>query len=1128
MPHPKDVFDNPEENWAFITTNSDDEFEGQYFDRKEAGRPGENGSLTRSELRNVRDQITECISAFANSNRGGGLLVLGISITGEVKGISHLAEDQINSLTNFDQKLKAQTTLVREYSCLNSNGNPDKVLLIYVFYTSSGICETLDNRSKAWRRVGKQNLLIDDQYREHLKREKRITDFENTHCCPFSSNEIDQDILSEFRKSLTKTYGSPYQYDDIQLLHNIGALEKDGDDFIFTNAGYLFFARNPQRRFSWAYVRLLRFEADYADTNSRGLPTFERNFEGPLAHQIRKIRTFFRESGFFKIYQQRNPDGGFIDDPEFPPIAVDEAIVNAVAHREYAIKLPIECIHYKDAFVVENPGRVLQRERDVPDEFSLADTELNSMPRNSKIIEWLKIMRTEEGQAFVRALSEGTKRMRDEMASANLPSPFYKTGSSRTAVTLHNNVTARETLLRQVALTQKTTEYTNLFPLDFINEEKQQAPYQILRNRRKDFLAYLQDSLIAKGWFVDYFGFGRIVAHKRGQEIRVPSPVRELLRLYPSYEFQLRDYWGKYYLCIDYTLSVKNVQSVSQLLRWVEPKDLRDQRAIARLNQWQKGKIIRCNNERTRIYLYDLGSEEWAASEQVIPDLSISLLKTVIDKANVSFDLAREVKRHSLALETNSAHARSERTIEAVENIAGFLFPLRVGELTAILTPEPAPLYHFQKHGSFQVKSLPEPPVEFHHNQETPDVRQGITTYGSYEDARKTIELVPICISMMRENMASLIERLKTGKFRYKGSERTFRTQLTYNTIVTSPSTDDVYDECRRLLNEHSDWCGNTQLNRLFLVHTPEKGYAQDDENSPYYRIKRLLLEQGIPCQMVDTPTLHNPDWKDLNLALNIAAKCGVKPWVLPDSIPDADFFIGLSYTQTHRRGRRRLVGYATVFNKFGRWEFYSGNTDAFSYEERTAYFALLAEKTLKRLHQQGRLPERAHVYFHYSARFSHEDRQSILTAAQKIRPQGFFHFVSINTHHNIRLYDARSETDGSLSRGSYVVTAHNQILLSTTGYNPFRKAIGTPKPLEITIRSEHPEDVSFSGHDLHGLAAQILSLTKLNWASTDSICGEPITTKYAGDIAYLTDAFLRQTGSFKLHPILENTPWFL
>jgi hypothetical protein len=60
-------------------------------------------------------------------------------------------------------------------------------------------------------------------------------------------------------------------------------------------------------------------------------------------------------------------------------------------------------------------------------------------------------------------------------------------------------------------------------------------------------------------------------------------------------------------------------------------------------------------------------------------------------------------------------------------------------------------------------------------------------------------------------------------------------------------------------------------------------------------------------------------------------------------------------------------------------------------------------------------------------------------------------------------------------------------------------------------------------------LAAQVLSLTKLNWASTDSLCAEPITIKYAGDIAYLTAAFLRQSGaSFRLHPVLERTPWFI
>ena len=62
----------------------------------------------------------------------------------------------------------------------------------------------------------------------------------------------------------------------------------------------------------------------------------------------------------------------------------------------------------------------------------------------------------------------------------------------------------------------------------------------------------------------------------------------------------------------------------------------------------------------------------------------------------------------------------------------------------------------------------------------------------------------------------------------------------------------------------------------------------------------------------------------------------------------------------------------------------------------------------------------------------------------------------------------------------------------------------------------------------MKAISVQVLSLTKLNWASTDAFCGEPITLKYARDIAYLTAAFLRQSESFQLHPVLERTPWFL
>ncbi len=60
--------------------------------------------------------------------------------------------------------------------------------------------------------------------------------------------------------------------------------------------------------------------------------------------------------------------------------------------------------------------------------------------------------------------------------------------------------------------------------------------------------------------------------------------------------------------------------------------------------------------------------------------------------------------------------------------------------------------------------------------------------------------------------------------------------------------------------------------------------------------------------------------------------------------------------------------------------------------------------------------------------------------------------------------------------------------------------------PYEVNAWSERPLWLLRLQY-LRSVANQLLSLTKLNWASTDSLCGEPITTKYAGDIAYLTSA---------------------
>ena len=84
-----------------------------------------------------------------------------------------------------------------------------------------------------------------------------------------------------------------------------------------------------------------------------------------------------------------------------------------------------ECSAYRDAFVVINPGNIPQN---VPQEFDLGTTSLESIRRNSKIVDWMRVMKDERGATFVRSLSEGTRTMLAEMKKMDLPAPRYRTG----------------------------------------------------------------------------------------------------------------------------------------------------------------------------------------------------------------------------------------------------------------------------------------------------------------------------------------------------------------------------------------------------------------------------------------------------------------------------------------------------------------------------------------------------------------------------------------------------------------------------------------------------------------------------------------------------------------------------
>ena len=97
---------------------------------------------------------------------------------------------------------------------------------------------------------------------DHPLQYSGIVDFETSYCCPYDPDELDKEVVDEFKKAFLEEKDAQYNWTTEEVLYNIGALMKENDKYAFTNAGFLFFASNPRRLFASVYVRVLRFEVN--------------------------------------------------------------------------------------------------------------------------------------------------------------------------------------------------------------------------------------------------------------------------------------------------------------------------------------------------------------------------------------------------------------------------------------------------------------------------------------------------------------------------------------------------------------------------------------------------------------------------------------------------------------------------------------------------------------------------------------------------------------------------------------------------------------------------------------------------------------------------------------------------
>lgn len=114
-------------------------------------------------------------------------------------------------------------------------------------------------------------------------------------------------------------------------LHKLRIVAADEEDVVrLTLAGVLLCTQQPQQWMPHAYIQAVSYAGERTDVNYQ---TDARDIEGPLDEQVAEALHFVRRNMLVRATKVT----ARVDQPQFSERAVFEALVNAVAHRDYSM-----------------------------------------------------------------------------------------------------------------------------------------------------------------------------------------------------------------------------------------------------------------------------------------------------------------------------------------------------------------------------------------------------------------------------------------------------------------------------------------------------------------------------------------------------------------------------------------------------------------------------------------------------------------------------------------------------------------------------------------------------------------------------------------------------------------------
>ncbi len=326
------------------------------------------------------------IVAFANA--AGGSVYLGVDDAGKVVGIDicNKLKSQVTDIAhNCDPSIKVE---------LISYGN---VLEVRV---AEGGDKPYRCKDGFFLRMGpnSQKLRRDDIV--VLITNSSKIQFDETLNPKFSfPGDFSQQSYHEFLNLCDIQTKLPAQ----DVLQSLSVAHKDASKLVLNNTGILFFAKEPQKLYPEGYITAVRYKSQ-----DRFSIIDKQDYKGSLIQQIEQALTFIQRHTAVAInVVAQSPVHEEIH--EYPLVALREAVINAVVHRDYNYDGSHIYIHiYPDKIEIENPGGLYHG-------LTIASLGQRSVRRNRLIADLL------HRAGYIERVGSGFDRMRQALQQNNNP-----------------------------------------------------------------------------------------------------------------------------------------------------------------------------------------------------------------------------------------------------------------------------------------------------------------------------------------------------------------------------------------------------------------------------------------------------------------------------------------------------------------------------------------------------------------------------------------------------------------------------------------------------------------------------------------------------------------------------------